>query len=149
MDKTCVYCGKKLVRKLWLGKKVCQETNKRWNERKFCDNTCRSKHLSITGKGENNYFYGKHLIPHNMRFEAIIKVKTGKGYIQLRYFDTNGERKVKYEHRDVMERVLGRQLRVEEVVHHKDQNVENNSTDNLMVFDSDLEHRKFHKYILN
>lgn len=64
--KTCKFCGKQLVRKMWQGKKrKMQETNKRWNKRIYCDNICRSKQLSIDGAGKGNYFYGKHLKPYN------------------------------------------------------------------------------------
>jgi predicted DNA-binding protein (UPF0251 family) len=44
------------------------------------------------------------------------------------------------EHRLVMERVLGRYLQPEEVVHHIDANPQNNHPDNLQVFSSNTEH---------
>ena len=44
------------------------------------------------------------------------------------------------EHRLVAEHALGRYLRAEEVVHHRDDNPANNSADNLEVFASNGEH---------
>lgn len=145
MDKTCKTCGKKLGRKIWQGtKRKIRETGKRWKERQFCDNVCRSKHLAITNAGSNNYFYGKHLIPHNMKYEPEIKMKTGKGYIQIRRFDANGNRIVRYEHRELMERHIGRALDPQEVVHHIDNDPKNNVITNLILFANNAEHRKCH-----
>lgn len=44
------------------------------------------------------------------------------------------------EHRLVMERTLGRYLTEQEVVHHKDKNKQNNTPENLEVFDSNGRH---------
>lgn len=49
-----------------------------------------------------------------------------------------------YEHRRVMERKLGRQLKPGEVVHHIDGDRTNNSPDNLEVFASNGEHLRHH-----
>ena len=47
------------------------------------------------------------------------------------------------EHRLVMEKALGRYLRPEEVVHHKDKNSENNDLSNLQLFATNGEHLAF------
>jgi hypothetical protein len=48
------------------------------------------------------------------------------------------------EHIVVMERKLGRSLLPGEVVHHDDDNPQNNDPANLMVFPSNSEHLKYH-----
>ena len=50
-----------------------------------------------------------------------------------------------YEHILVAERILGRHLTEEEVVHHIDKNRTNNDPTNLMIFATDSEHHAFHK----
>lgn len=51
-----------------------------------------------------------------------------------------------YEHILVASEKLGRPLKEGEVVHHRDQNKENNKPENLIVFSSRAEHIKFHHY---
>lgn len=48
-------------------------------------------------------------------------------------------------HRQIMEQHIGRNLFQNEVVHHIDQNKKNNDINNLMLFNSENEHRKYHK----
>lgn len=49
-----------------------------------------------------------------------------------------------YLHIVAAERMLGRQLKEGEVVHHKDENKSNNSPDNLIVFRTKSDHTRFH-----
>ena len=49
-------------------------------------------------------------------------------------------RKLAFEHRVVMERVLGRYLTVDEVVHHRDGDPSNCSPDNLEVYSTQADH---------
>lgn len=49
-----------------------------------------------------------------------------------------------YEHMIVAEKMLGRELKNGEVVHHKDRNKKNNSPDNLMVFKTNTDHSAYH-----
>ena len=51
----------------------------------------------------------------------------------------------KHVHRTVAARLVGRDLRPGEVVHHKDGNKRNNNPENLMVFQSQAEHARWHK----
>lgn len=60
------------------------------------------------------------------------------GYVELKRNDHPCANAAGYvrEHRLVMEQLLGRYLRPEEVVHHKDGNRQNNHPDNLQLFSS-------------
>ena len=51
----------------------------------------------------------------------------------------------RHTHRVVAEQKLGRPLREGEVVHHIDGNKHNNDPQNLMVFESQAEHARWHK----
>ena len=53
------------------------------------------------------------------------------------------KQKYVWEHRLVMEKLLGRFLTAGEVVHHMDGNPSNNAPENLRLFDSNAEHLKF------
>ena len=70
----------------------------------------------------------------------------GDGYVRLYapwHPDANAQGWI-LEHRWVMERMIGRRLRPEEVVHHVDHNRANNSPDNLMLFADEAAHAAFH-----
>ena len=51
-----------------------------------------------------------------------------------------------YQHRLVMEEILGRTLSSSEIVHHRDGVRTNNEPDNLFLFESKSTHMKFHWY---
>lgn len=68
---------------------------------------------------------------------AANQLKRGSG--TGRYVKRNG----RHEHRVVAEQMLGRPLRTDEVVHHKDGDGRNNSPDNLEVMTQN-EHAKLH-----
>jgi len=99
---------------------------KSWANRnqRFCSDDCRYDHK----RGENNAKY-------NGGFH-----KQGKYRVSM----VNGRRML--EHRRVMEEMLGRPLRTDEHVHHKDGDTLNNSPDNLEVM-SRSEHARLHVYL--
>lgn len=68
--------------------------------------------------------------------------KLVKGYVYLYRPDHPHATKQGYvsEHRLVMEQKLGRLLLPTEVVHHKDENTQNNAPDNLGLYASNAEH---------
>ena len=69
----------------------------------------------------------------------IHKMKKVNGYIYIKL--RNGWIQ---EHRYKVEVFIGRRLLNSEKVHHLDKNKENNSISNLMIFDNQREHMKFH-----
>lgn len=73
--------------------------------------------------------------------------KTGAGYTVVR---ADGQEKTYsgfvYEHRLVAERKIGRPLNPGEVVHHIDHKRSNNDPDNLIIFASGADHRRYHSY---
>lgn len=64
------------------------------------------------------------------------KIKRGK------YYAIRVDGKYVMEHRLVMEKHIGRKLLPTEIVHHKNHNPEDNSIDNLELFDSAGQHTK-------
>lgn len=85
--------------------------------------------------------------------EKCINYKQGEqeanGYIMVLSHDHPHKNKkgYVYKHRLVMEEKIGRYLTPKEVVHHIDKNKKNNDIDNLMLFENDREHHKFHQEI--
>ena len=72
---------------------------------------------------------------------------TQGGYIKIRisghpYAHRDG---YVFKHRYVMEQNIGRYLNKNEVVHHKDGNLENNDITNLQLFEECGSHIRFHK----
>jgi hypothetical protein len=69
------------------------------------------------------------------------------GYVLLRQSDhpLADVRGYVYEHRLVAEQMLGRPLRPEEEIHHKDGNKQNNDPSNLQVMPSSYHHHALHR----
>lgn len=68
------------------------------------------------------------------------KFKDSNGYIIIP--KPNGIKV--FEHREVMEKFLGRELKPMEIVHHKDEDKSNNNIENLEILDRSV-HNKLHK----
>jgi hypothetical protein len=74
-------------------------------------------------------------------------VKSKEGYIIV--YDPNHHRSQSngyvYEHIIIAEEMLNRLLDENECVHHLDENKQNNSLDNLIIFKTKSDHSRFHK----
>ena len=121
----CEICGKSFYRKPIEIKK---------GHNRFCSLNCFgiSRIKEYSGKG--NPFYGKR---HSNKTKMIISKKRWKcgwgmssGYLR---YTRCGKKPNMLLHREVAEKIIGRRLRKEEVVHHIDGNKTDNRKDNLMV----------------
>jgi len=152
--KKCLYCNKDFSFKF---------TKSR--VRKYCSRECSAKgiprHSGQFKKGHVGYWKGK-----KQSKETINKrIKKGKdhynwkggktldssGYVLIHVenypFCITGN--YAFEHRIVMEKHLGRFLKPEEEVHHKDKNRLNNRIKNLRLFKDKSSHMKHHAKIRN
>lgn len=132
--KECASCGKKIR---------VSPCNIRENN--FCSKECRLEWLSGHVKQTIN-IPGRSIkrVSQKEKRKIIYETALGKrdepkriknGYIQI--FGM-------YVHRVVAEEKLGRKLLRTEIVHHIDGNKQNNHPDNLMIFTSHSEHKKWH-----
>ena len=115
VSKVCVWCGKEFF------------VPKHLNYRKFCSVDCKIARDSQTGSKHKDWKGGRTI--------------DEKGYVRLR--NRSQLSLYEYEHRKVLEEVLGRKLGKKEVVHHVDGNRLNNDIDNLRIMDR-AEHTRFH-----
>jgi len=116
-DRVCKYCGKTFNRTKY--PKGTLEFVGDYLKREFCSHNCSTSYNS--GKNNPNYKRGYRIRPD--------------GYLR--------NSKDKYIHRIVMEHYLGRELKSNEVVHHKDGNPNNNNIENLELT-TNSEHRAEH-----
>lgn len=117
----------------------------------FCSRRClahyRSKEHNPDGRpvvkrpdlSEYNRLHNSERMTPEVR-EKISKARTDSG-AQVSYRKHGGV----HEHRAVAEQMLGRPLRNGEVVHHINRDKRDNRPENLMVFESQAEHARWHK----
>jgi len=126
-------CGEKIEVKPWLiGRK------------KFCSKKCFYKFKSNPPRKpykiikENSGWFKKGVKPWNYgNSKPYFDKNTGYWIISVK------RKRIKY-HRYVMEKYLGRKLNEEEVVHHKDGDVNNNNINNLELFENKSKHNIHH-----
>jgi len=130
------------------------------------DSTIRQK-LSEAAKqrrGEKNPMWGKH---HSLEArQRMSKARIGKtagakhpfwkggrykqaGYIYIHKPDHPCADRHGYvpEHRLIAEEISGNLLKPEEIVHHINERRDDNRRENLIIFDNNTEHRKFHNLL--
>lgn len=92
-------------------------------------------HLNVRNrmKGEANPLWKGGIKMHNGR---VTLYDTAPGYV--------GPTQYEYEHRLVVEKILGKRLPARAVVHHVDEDRRNNYPDNLVVCENDSYHRLLH-----
>jgi len=108
---------------------VLKWSNLRGHKHRFCSRDCFvSFHI---GKNVANWKGGR--------------IVTDRGYILVQDKDTDRPiaGSYRYEHQKVVERAIGRQLREDEHIHHKDGNRSNNSINNLQIV-SPSQHAQIH-----
>ena len=90
----------------------------------------------MTAYGKDNYMWkgGRTISSH-----GYILVRVGKKH---HLADVRG---YAYEHRIVAEKLLGRWLKFNELIHHKDGNRQNNNPNNIEIVDSNGKHYVFHR----
>jgi len=106
-------------------------------KRAVCSRKCQN--VLITGEKSKRWKGGKRI--DNRGYILV------KDYQKDRPYNTcRGE---VLEHRLVMEKHLGRYLKSSEIVHHIDENRQNNNIYNLMLFKNNTEHLKYHRELKN
>jgi hypothetical protein len=129
-----------------------------WSGKKRSEDTKRK--ISAKNKGKVPWCNGKKLSKEHRKHLSRAKIgkyvgflhpnwKGGRktderGYIRIWV----GNKKWRYEHNLVMEKILGRPLNKGEVVHHINSDKSNNSIDNLMLFPSNKAHMEYHIRVL-
>lgn len=148
VEMTCDYCGKRFMRypsKLY--------------RRHFCCRACLAKFTSkttnpdgyrdlkdYTAMSENMARINREYNPRRMDFQTRTKLRnahlnTGEGKTYEKKYSV-------HTHRRMAVFKLGRQLRPGEVVHHIDGNKRNNDPKNLMIFESQKAHAKYHQELI-
>jgi len=162
VPKRCLFCKK-------LFSKNPEESYKQWNKRQFCTKSCaRSGKFSVNWKGgvscvkpkcvdcgkEVSDYRAKRCKNCRSKFYSTGSRngnwKGGVSYDGLGYkmiYKPNHpyakNKKYVYKHRIVMEEKLGRYLKTNEIVHHRNVNITDNRLDNLELL-TKSEHMKKH-----
>lgn len=103
------------------------------------NNTDKYNNYRFSKKNEKAYNREIELMPDHVR-EFFSYEFTMEEFREKKYQKTGGQ----YVHRTIAEKVLGRKLEPNEVVHHIDKNPENNDPSNLAVMDED-KHKLLHQ----
>lgn len=128
---------RKKLSKVMRGHQVSEETRRKISifrkGKKHSEETCRKMSEALQGEKHPNWKGGRY--------------QDEEGYVRIFKPEHPNGRKDGYvlEHRLVMKEFLGRYLTSKEIVHHINEIKDDNRIENLMLFASNAEHRKFHK----
>lgn len=119
MNKECIVCKNVFVKRY-----TCSLVE--WEKAKFCSITCKNSYQKTLTKSESPF--------GNYKGGTLSKA----GYIVI---CIDGVRK--YQHRDIMEKHIGRSLEEDELVHHINHDRKDNRIENLQLVKKS-EHSKIH-----
>lgn len=144
-NKPCIKCGKIIVKSRSGKCKFCVRKGVKFSKQ-HCKNISKGKTGSKTAerfnkerslriKGENNPNYRGGLYTTKEGYRSILSsehsYRDKRGYV--------------LEHRLIMEKYIGRYLKLEEVVHHRNKKKDDNRIKNLKLFKNESEHQKWHR----
>ena len=138
--KTCEGCGEPFERPY-------RYSDRAWEERRFCSPVCAGnakvrKPLCACGCGQRVARHGRRFVSHHgNRFQhgPQPRFDAHKG----RWVVTARDGTTELWYRVVMANIVGRPLRPEEVVHHKNENPADDRPENLRLYPSHAEHMRY------
>lgn len=113
---------------------VCGDSFRGPPEQKVCSYRCRNLSMAARNRSDPEAQSARGKIGGRVRAAQL--TRSAGSYVKV-----DG----RHEHRAVAEKVLGRALLPEEVVHHEDLDKHNNDPANLIVFETQAEHARHHK----